>query len=292
MSARDAEAGEGRLDLLGRAPIPVGRVLELVGVEVQRARQMRLEVLLRDAEVHVEEEGPTGRRGLGTGRRRAGPGARPDARARRKRGRRSTGSASSAAHPCQPASSTRTSLAPSSLQPRGECARVARPRRRVRRRRCGRSRSRTPFSPSRLATSAGSMRGQPRGREGDGARDVPAAGLVGEAPAVEGGQRSDVDDDQARRAESRRPARRSRSRAFHVGEMVVMRGSSVPSVVWCADQQATRRRSRSPIERMNHRYRWTRSTDSSRPHEPRRAVRVEGRGLHGRHVGVGIVTAG
>jgi hypothetical protein len=61
----DAERAQRRLELFGRAAVPVDRVLELVRVEVERAREVVLRVLLGHAEVDVEEEVPAGRRGLG-----------------------------------------------------------------------------------------------------------------------------------------------------------------------------------------------------------------------------------
>jgi hypothetical protein len=52
----DAEATQGRLELLGIATVPVGRVLEPVRVEIAGARDVALRVLLGHAEVHVEEQ--------------------------------------------------------------------------------------------------------------------------------------------------------------------------------------------------------------------------------------------
>ena len=52
----DAELADRRLELGGRPTVPVGRVLEPVGVEVEGARNVTVLVLLRNAEVHVEEQ--------------------------------------------------------------------------------------------------------------------------------------------------------------------------------------------------------------------------------------------
>ena len=52
----DPERPERRLELGRRAAIPVGRVLEPVRVEVERAGQMAVRVFLGDTEVDVEQE--------------------------------------------------------------------------------------------------------------------------------------------------------------------------------------------------------------------------------------------
>ena len=61
---RDPERAQRRLELLGRAAVPVDRVLELIRVEVERAREVVLLVLLGNPEVDVEEQESARRRGL------------------------------------------------------------------------------------------------------------------------------------------------------------------------------------------------------------------------------------
>ena len=53
---RDAQRAKGGLDDLRRAAVPVDGILEPVGVEVERARDMALGVFLGDSEVDVEEQ--------------------------------------------------------------------------------------------------------------------------------------------------------------------------------------------------------------------------------------------
>src|SRR5207247_1059823 len=52
---RDAERAHGLLEHLRWTAIPVQRILELVGVEIERTRKVVLLVLLRNPEVDVEE---------------------------------------------------------------------------------------------------------------------------------------------------------------------------------------------------------------------------------------------
>ncbi len=52
----DAQRAQGGVDGLGRAAVPVGRVLEPVRVEVEGTRDVALGVFLGHAEVHVEEQ--------------------------------------------------------------------------------------------------------------------------------------------------------------------------------------------------------------------------------------------
>jgi len=55
---------QSRLELLRRSAVPVGRILEPVGVEIQRTRDVVLLVLLDNPGVDVEEQKRAGRRGL------------------------------------------------------------------------------------------------------------------------------------------------------------------------------------------------------------------------------------
>jgi len=64
--AGDAEAAEGRIELLRGAAVPIGRILERVRIQVQGARDMAFLVLVRHAEVDVEQDEPAFRRRLGT----------------------------------------------------------------------------------------------------------------------------------------------------------------------------------------------------------------------------------
>ncbi len=59
-------AASGSLDLRRRASVPVDRVFELVGIQIERTRQVCLEILLGHAEVDVEEEGSALGRRLGS----------------------------------------------------------------------------------------------------------------------------------------------------------------------------------------------------------------------------------
>ena len=61
----DAERSKRRLDGLGRPAVPVRGVLEPVGVEVERSRDMSVRVFLRHAEIDVEEDELASRSGLG-----------------------------------------------------------------------------------------------------------------------------------------------------------------------------------------------------------------------------------
>ena len=56
--ARDPERPQSRVEILRGAPIPVARALELVRVQVERAREVAIGVFLGNAEVDVEEEVP------------------------------------------------------------------------------------------------------------------------------------------------------------------------------------------------------------------------------------------
>ena len=60
----DSERAQSGLELLGRTAVPVLRVLEPVGVEIERLREVVLLVLPGDAEVDVEEQEPAGGCGL------------------------------------------------------------------------------------------------------------------------------------------------------------------------------------------------------------------------------------
>ena len=71
------ERSQGGLELLGRAAVPVGRVLEPVRVEVERAREVALGVLLGHAEVDVEQDEPARRAAASGGRRRAASRSQP-----------------------------------------------------------------------------------------------------------------------------------------------------------------------------------------------------------------------
>src|SRR3989442_12809203 len=57
----DAKRSQRGFERLGRSPVPVGRILQPVGVEVMRPRDMALRVFLGDAKVHVEEDEATRR---------------------------------------------------------------------------------------------------------------------------------------------------------------------------------------------------------------------------------------
>src|SRR5207253_1861677 len=60
----DPEPAQGCLKLFWRSTVPVARILKAVRVQVQRPGNVILLVLLRNAKVDVEEQEPTGRRGL------------------------------------------------------------------------------------------------------------------------------------------------------------------------------------------------------------------------------------
>src|SRR5439155_2373717 len=60
---RDSERAESFFELLRRSAVPVIRVLEPIGVEVERPRDVALLVLLPYPEIHVEEQEGTDRRG-------------------------------------------------------------------------------------------------------------------------------------------------------------------------------------------------------------------------------------
>ncbi len=60
----DSERTQGGFELLRRSALPVDGVLELVRVEVERAGEVILLVLLGDSEVHVEEQEVPARRGF------------------------------------------------------------------------------------------------------------------------------------------------------------------------------------------------------------------------------------
>ncbi len=60
---RDAEEPQGDLEFFRGAAVPVARILQPVRVEIERSGNVVLFVLLRNAEVDVEEqESPGGRR--------------------------------------------------------------------------------------------------------------------------------------------------------------------------------------------------------------------------------------
>ena len=129
--------------------------------------------------------------------------AREQRRAASRRGRAARsgaggrpGSASSAAQAAKPPSSVATSWRPCRPggRPRGARASVVA----VAVHDDRRDPAIAPFSASRRAISGWSTDAEPRGRERLRARDVAAARLAAEAPAVVGGDRPDVDDREGR----------------------------------------------------------------------------------------------
>ena len=195
--AGDAEGAQGRIDHFGGAPIPVGRILEPVRVEEERARDVSLGVFLGHAEVHVEEqELLVGRRlrrlpveditqprdvhelvvvwkTIEWQRWVGGPGRGPilvsasAGDAEIGEGRHELGGI---VRPIAVDDDVAIGGDPLLVQEPPDLGLVDDP--------------------------------EPAGREGDGSRDVAAAGLAVPTPAVVGGERSDVDDGSSRVVQS------------------------------------------------------------------------------------------
>ena len=195
--AGDAERAQGRIDHFGRAPVPVGRILEPVRVEEERARDVALGVFLGHAEVHVEEQELLVGRRLGRlpvedvaqprdvdelvvvgkpiewQRRVGGPGRGPILVGA------SAGDAEIGEGRHELGGVVRSVAVDDDVAVGGDPLLVQEP------------------------PDLGLVDDpQPAGREGDRSRDVAAAGLAIPAPAVVGRERSDVDDGSSRVVQS------------------------------------------------------------------------------------------
>ncbi len=191
--AGDPELPDRGVEDVGGSAVPVGRILEPIGVEVQGSRDVILCVLLGDAEVDVEEEEPASRGGFRSlaGEHLFQPVDMHETLVLRElvHGQAGVG------RPGREAPVQRRDVVEAPFpQDGGQESGVVRPGAVH----DGATTMREPLLVEDALDFGGVHAGEPLGREWHGSRDVATAGVGALAPPVVGAERPHIDDDLSR----------------------------------------------------------------------------------------------